>query len=428
MTARTLAFPVVPALRRRPARRPWRRALALVGPGYLVAVGYMDPGNWAVDIAGGAAARYGLLAVVLAASLAAMFVQDLVVRLTVATGRDLASLMRERLPRPLSLAIWLASEVAIVATELAELLGGAIAFKLLLGLPLTLGALATAAITLVLMIGPIADAGRIERVVGLLVAAVALGVAAQLALVRPDFHAVLAGFVPTADIVREPQLLYLALGILGATVMPHNLYLHSGLVRDRLSKIPTAERTLAGRIAAFDSCVALTLAFLVNAAILVVAGAVLPGVTGDVGLETAPRLLAGAVGTGAAAILFAGALLAAGQSSTITGALAGQLVLQGFLARTMPAWLRLALQRGAALVLALVLLAGGGDSAGDRLLILSQVVLSLTLPAVLLPLAWLAGRSAGSAGIGAFRRAGAWGFAVVLTGLNLYLLPGLLAA
>jgi manganese transport protein len=425
MTARLLALPAVPTVPPVPVRQAWRRALAFVGPGYLVAVGYMDPGNWAVDIAGGAAARHQLLAVVLAASLAAMFVQDLVVRLTVATGSDLATLMRERLPRPLSLVIWLASEIAIVATELAELLGGAIAFKLLLGLPLTYGALATAAITLCLMIGPIAGAGRIERLVGLLVAAVALGVAAELVLVRPDVHDVLAGFVPSADIVRRPQLLYLALGILGATVMPHNLYLHSGLVRDRLRITPVAEHALAGRIAALDSGVALTLAFLVNAAILVVAGAVLPGVTGDVGLETAPRLLADAVGTGLAAILFAGALLAAGQSSTITGALAGQLVLQGFLQRAMPVWLRLALQRGAALVLALVLLAGGGDGAGDRLLILSQVVLSLTLPAVLLPLAWLAARARG---VGGFRRAGAWGFAVILTGLNLYLLPGLLGS
>jgi len=425
MTARTLDFPVAPALPPLPGRRPWRRALALVGPGYLVAVGYMDPGNWAVDIAGGAAARYGLLAVVLAASLAAMFVQDLVVRMTVASGRDLATLMRERLPRPVSLTIWLASEVAIVATELAELLGGAIAFKLLFGLPLTVGAVATAAITLVLMIGPAAAGGRIERIVGLLVVAVALGIAAELALVRPDFHDVLAGFVPTADLVRKPQLLYLALGIIGATVMPHNLYLHSGLVRDRMRAIPAAEQALAGRVAALDSGLALTLAFLVNAGILVVAGAVLPGAIGEVGLETVPRLLADAVGSGLAAVLFAGALLAAGQSSTITGALAGQLVLRGFLERAMPTWLRLGLQRAAALTLALLLLAGGGDAAGDRLLILSQVVLSLTLPAVLLPMAWLA---SAKLGVGTTRQATAWAFAATLTGLNLYLLPGLLAS
>ena len=408
----------------RGGRSGWRRALAFVGPGYLVAVGYMDPGNWAVDIAGGAAARYQLLAVVLAASLAAMFVQDLVVRLTAATGRDLATLLRERLPRPLSLAIWLATELAIVATELAELLGGAIAFKLLLGLPLVLGAAATAAITVLLMLGPVAAGGRIERVVVLLVAAVTLGVAAELALVRPDFGAVLAGFVPDPAIVREPTRLYLALGILGATVMPHNLYLHSGLVRDRLRDQAPQMRALAGRISALDSAMALTLAFLVNAAILVVAGAVLPGVGGDVGLEAAPRLLAGAVGSGLAAGLFAGALLAAGQSSTITGALAGQLVMQGFLGRSLPTWLRLVLQRGGALALALGLLATSGDAAGDRLLVLSQVVLSLTLPAVLLPLAWLSQRVAR---LGALRGAAAWGFALGVTGLNLALLPGLIA-
>jgi manganese transport protein len=225
--------------------------------------------------------------------------------------------------------------------------------------------------------------------------------------------------------VRKPQLLYLALGIIGATVMPHNLYLHSGLVRDRMRAIPAAEQALAGRVAALDSGLALTLAFLVNAGILVVAGAVLPGAIGEVGLETAPRLLADAVGSGLAAVLFAGALLAAGQSSTITGALAGQLVLRGFLERAMPTWLRLGLQRAAALTLALLLLAGGGDAAGDRLLILSQVVLSLTLPAVLLPMAWLA---SAKLGVGTTRQATAWAFAATLTGLNLYLLPGLLAS
>ncbi|MEJ0071550.1 MAG: Nramp family divalent metal transporter [Pseudomonadota bacterium] len=425
MTARTLDFPRLQPVRLPRPPQAWRRALAFVGPGYLVAVGYMDPGNWAVDIAGGAAARYGLLVVVLAASLAAMFVQDLVVRLTVATGRDLASLMRERLPRPLSLAVWLASEVAIIATELAELLGGAIAFKLLLGTPLIVGAAATAAITLLLMIGPVAGKGRIEGIIGVLVAAIALGVGAELLLVRPDLDAVLRGFLPDPALLGNPQRLYLALGILGATVMPHNLYLHSGLVRDRLRAVAPHDRALAGRVAGLDSAVALTLAFLVNAAILIVAGAVLPDVAGaEVGLEAAPQLIAGAVGSGLAAILFALALLAAGQSSTITGALAGQLVMQGFLRRRLPTWLRLLGQRGAALGLAFVLLTSGGEGAGDRLLVLSQVVLSLTLPAVLLPLAWLTR----GIGVGPLRRAGAWAFALILTGLNLYLLPGLLGA
>jgi manganese transport protein len=413
-----------------PSRRPaWRRALALVGPGYMVAVGYMDPGNWAVDVAAGASAGYGLLFVVLLASLAAMFVQDLVVRLTVATGQDLASLMRAHLSRPIALAVWLVSEIAIVATELAELLGGAIAFKLLFGLPLVLGAVATATLTVIAMLGPIAGRGRLEQLVALLIAAIVLALVVELGLVRPDLGAVLTGFVPDPMILGEPERLYLALGILGATVMPHNLYLHSGLIRDRLHAGPPQARAL--RVASLDSAIALSLAFLVNAAILVVAGAALPGVAGvDVGLDAAPSLLAGAVGSGLAAILFAAALLAAGQSSTITGALAGQLLVRGFLDRNLPAALRLLIQRGAALALALVLISVGGDRAGDRLLVLSQVILSLALPAVLVPLAWLVSRGQvmGPLRIGPWRRAVAWGFAAILSGLNLALLAGLLAS
>jgi manganese transport protein len=413
-----------------PPRAPWRRALALAGPGTLVAVGYMDPGNWAVDVAGGAAAGYRLLSVVLLASLAGMFVQDLVVRLTIATGRDLATLLREHLPRPVSLAVWLASEVAIVATELAELLGGAIAFKLLLGLPLGVGAAATAALTLVVMLGPVAAHGRLERIVAALVAVVVLGIAFELALVRPDLGAVLAGFAPDADIVRDPALLYLALGILGATVMPHNLYLHSGLLRDRLGAAgaPALDAPTFDA-AARESKIALALAFLVNAGILMVAGAVLPGLaTTDTGLEAVPDLLARHVGAGAAGLVFALALLAAGQSATITGALAGQLVMRGFLGLVWPAWLRLLLQRGAALALALGLLSAGPD--GERLLVFSQVVLSLTLPTVLVPLAWLVSRRRvmGRFVIGAGRRAVAWALVAGLVGLNLALLPGAFGA
>jgi len=396
----------------------------MAGPGYLVAVGYMDPGNWAVDVAGGAAAGYRLLSVVLLASLAAMFLQDLVVRLTVATGRDLATLIREQLPRPLSLAIWLVSEIAIVATELAELIGGAIAFKLLFGLPLLLGAGATAVITLLAMLGPMAARGRLERLVVGLVAAVVVALVAELALVRPDLGAVLAGLVPDAAILGEPYLLYLSLGILGATVMPHNLYLHSGLVRDRLAgQRPSESRAAILRVVALDSAIALSLAFLVNAAILVVAGAVLPAIAPpEVGLEAVPDLLAGAVGSGVAGLLFGVALLAAGQSSTITGALAGQLVMRGLLDIALSQWLRLFVQRGVALALAFALLSAGG--AGDRLLVLSQVVLSLALPAVLLPLVWLVSQRAvmTELAIGTARRLAAWALVAGLIALNLALI------
>src|SRR5260221_5608351 len=378
----------------------------------------MGPGNWAGDGARGGGAGTGLLSVVLLASLAGIVIQDLVVRLTLATGRDFATLLRERLPRPLSLAIWLASEIAIVATELAELLGGAIAFKLLFGLPLALGAAATAAVTLVVMLGRVAARGRLERVVAALVAAVAIGIGAELVLVRPDLGAVLAGLVPDPTIAREPALLYLALGILGATVMPHNLYLHSGLLRDRLGSVSLRAATRETRIA-------LAFAFLVNAAILVVAGTVLPALgEHDAGLAAVPDLLAGAVGASGAALPFASALLAAGPSATITGALAGQLVMRGLLGRSMPVWLRLVLQRGAALAVAFVLLAVGPD--GDALLVLSQVVLSLTFPAVLLPLAWLVSqeRVMGTLAIRPAPLALAWGLVAGLIGLNLALLPG----
>jgi manganese transport protein len=400
-----------------------RSSLSLIGPGYLVAVGYMDPGNWAVDVAAGASAGYDLLCMVLLASLAAMFVQHLVVRLTVATGQDLASLIRAHLPRPISLAVWLVSEVAIVATEVAELIGGAIALKLLFGLPLVLGTVAIAGLTVTAMLRPVAGRGRMELLIVLLIAAIVLALVVELGLVRPDIGAVLTGFVPDPAIVGQPQHLYLALGILGATVMPHNLYLHSGLIRDRLRSAPPPARAL--RVASLDSAIALSLAFLVNAGILVVAGAVLPRVAGvDIGLEAVPSLLAGAVGSGLAAILFAAALLAAGQSATITGALAGQLLVKGFLDRSLSVVLRLLIQRGAALAFAVVLISISGDHAGDGLLVLSQVILSLALPAVIIPLAWLVsqGRIMGPLRLGPRRCAVAWGFAAILTGLNLALL------
>jgi manganese transport protein len=373
-----------------------RRLLAMLGPGYMVAVGYMDPGNWATDIAAGA--RYGLalLSVVLLASLAAAFLQALAVRLTVATGDDLVHLIRARFSRPVAWAIWLVMEIAMVATDLAELLGGAIAFKLLLGLPLEAGLLLSAAATFLLFALPGARqhpaagriAGPIAGIVALLVAIEAASFAAELALARPDSGAILAALVPPRDLLQDRSMIYLSLGVLGATIMPHNLLLHSGLAKARMSAEPGATREAALRFLTADSWLALGVAFLVNGAILVLAASTfgLAHRMPDAGIEDAYRLLGPVLGTGAASALFAVGLLAAGQSSTMAATLAATMLTEGFLDLEIRPWLRSLITRGCALLPASLLPLVMGPHAVDRLLILSQAVLGLALPVVLLPM------------------------------------------
>jgi manganese transport protein len=365
-----------------------RRLAAMLGPGYVVAVGYMDPGNWATDLAAGARYGFALLSVVLVAGLIGAVLQAQVVRLTLATGMDLASLIRARFPRAIALGFWAVAEIAMVATDLAELLGSAVALKLLFGVPLAVGIVAAAAVTFALLALPAGRLASPEGIIGVLVAVVALSFGWQLVAARPDLGAVLAGYVPSLDVVRDPEMLYLSLGILGATVMPHNLFLHSGLARRRMAATRAADRPALLRSLTRDSWLALALAIAVNSAILILAGTVLRAAPGAPvpGIEDAYRLLDPMMGSGLASALFAVALLAAGQSSTATGTMAGQMVTEGFLGLRLRPWLRALVTRSAALVPALGFLLMSDHGAVDGLLILSQVVLALALPFVLVPM------------------------------------------
>lgn len=363
-----------------------RRLLPLLGPAYVVAVGYIDPGNWATDIAAGARYGFALLAVVLAASLAAAFLQVLAVRLTLATGKDLARLIRERLPKPLALICWGAAEIAMVATDVAELLGAAVALKLLFGLPIAAGVVLTAGFTLALLSLPLARGRMPEYAVGLLLTVIAAAFAYELSLAHPPLGALARGFLPDPRILGDPDMLYLAIGIIGATIMPHNLYLHSGLARARAAELRHMDRSGLLRFLSLDSWTMLGLACLANAAIVVVAAMAFSHAGGlNPGLEEAYHLLDPVFGQGAGAV-FALALLAAGLSATTTAGMAGQIVIEGFFDLRMPVALRALITRGAALGPALLLPVAMGEGGVDRLLVLSQVVLGLALPFVLVPM------------------------------------------
>jgi manganese transport protein len=404
----------------------WRRLLAFVGPGYLVAVGYMDPGNWATDIAGGSAFGYTLLSVVLLSSLMAMLLQGLALRLGIATGRDLAQACRDRFSRPVVMALWLLCEVAIIACDLAEVVGTAIALKLLFGLPLLAGALLTTLDTLLVLLLQRYGFRRLEAFIMSLLAVIALCFAVELALAQPVWGDVLKGLMPTTEVVTNPQMLLIAIGILGATVMPHNLYLHSALVRTRRIEPTVAGKQEATRLATIDSTVALVLAFFVNAAILIVAAAAfhVAGRNDVADIEQAHALLAPLLGVPVASAIFAVALLASGQNSTVTATLAGQIVMEGFLELRLPPWLRRMVTRLLAVVPAVVVLALFGDGGTTPLLILSQVVLSLQLPFAVLPLVLFTGdrRLMGALVTPPAWRVLAWLVAAAIVGLNLTLL------
>jgi len=369
--------------------------LRVVGPAYLVAVGYMDPGNWATDLAAGSTYGYSLLWVVALSSLMAVLLQSLCCRLGIATGLDLAQACRRHLPRGWVIPLWLLAEVAIVACDLAELVGTALALQLLFGLPLPVGVVLTAFDTLVLLGLQRFGIRRLEALVISLVALVGACFAVEMLLLRPDVASVLGGLVPRMDSLRNTSQLYLAAGILGATVMPHNLYLHSSLVQTRRWSTGPEMRQRALRFANIDTVIALGLAFLVNASILVLAAGTFYGLPGApvTDLSEAHRLLSPLLGTTTAAgLLFGIALLAAGQSSTLTATLAGQIVMEGFLHIRLPQWQRRLLTRSLALVPALLTVLLLGDRATGQLLILSQVVLSLQLPFAVLPLVWFCSR------------------------------------
>ncbi len=366
----------------------WRRLLAFIGPGYLVAVGYMDPGNWATALAGGSAFGYTLLSVALASSLMAMLLQALCARIGIATGRDLAQLCRERFPRPVNLGLWFLAEVAICATDLAELIGTAIALQLLFGIPLLAGVALTALDALLILWLQHRGVRWLEALVAGMIVLVFGCFAVQLALAQPVWGEVLAGYLPQASIVLDDAQLYIAIGILGATVMPHNLYLHTAVVQSRAVADTLPAKREAIRFAGIDSTVALCLALLVNSAILITAAAVFHagGRTEVAEIQDAYALLAPMVGTALAATLFALALLVCGLNATVTATLAGQVVMEGFLGLRLPPALRRLLTRGIAIVPAILVTWLYGASGTAQLLILSQVILCLQLPFAVVPL------------------------------------------
>ncbi|MEL4070196.1 Nramp family divalent metal transporter [Ochrobactrum sp. GPK 3] len=366
----------------------FRRAMAFVGPGYLVAVGYMDPGNWATSLAGGSRFGYALLSVVLLSNLMAVLLQALCTRLAIATGRDLAQACRDAYPRLLAWPLWLLAELAICATDLAEVIGTAIGLNLLFGIPLEIGVIITAADVLLVLYLQNKGFRRVEALIMTLLAVIALCFLVQILMAQPKWNEVILGFAPTVEIIRNPDMLYIALGIIGATVMPHNLYLHSGIVQTRDYGHTTAEKREAIRYSTLDSTIALTFALLVNASILILAAASFnaTGNTGVEDLDKAHALLNPLLGSSLAPTLFAIALLCCGLNSTITATMAGQIVMEGFIRIRLKPWLRRAITRFVAIVPAAVVTIMYGSQGTTELLILSQVVLSLQLPFAVIPL------------------------------------------
>ncbi len=366
----------------------WFRLLAFLGPGYMVSVGYMDPGNWATDIAGGAQFGYLLLSVILLSNLMAIVLQGLSARLGIATGRDLAQACRDHYSRLVTLGLWLLCEIAIIACDLAEVIGTAIALKLLFGIPLLAGAIITA-IDVVLVLWLMNRGFRaLEAFVIALLLVIFACFAIQIAFAAPPLQAVLGGFIPRAEVVTNPHALYLAIGIIGATVMPHNLYLHSSIVQTRAYPRTDPGRRSALRWAVTDSTIALMLALFINASILILAAAVFHahGRTDVQEIEQAYELLAPMLGVGLASTLFAVALLASGINSTVTATLAGQIVMEGFLRLRIAPWARRLITRGIAIVPVVIVTAIYGEQGTARLLVLSQVLLSMQLPFAVIPL------------------------------------------
>ena len=347
-----------------PAASFWRKLFAFSGPGYLVAVGYMDPGNWATGIAGGSAFGYRLLCVVVLANFMAMFLQCMAARLGIVTGLDLAQACRRRYGPVTRIFLWLLCEAAIVACDLAELIGAAIALKLLFGLDLALGIALTGFEVLVVLGLQSRGFRKLEVLVVSLLVVIGGCFVVELVLAQPPLAAILGGLVPHAEIVTDPSMLYLAIGILGATVMPHNLYLHSSLVQTRAFQRTDPGKREAIRFATIDIVVALTLAIFVNASILILAASTFhaSGLTEVAGIEQAYRLLTPALGAGAAGTLFAVALLASGQNASITGTMAGQIVMEGFTRFRWPAWLRRLTARLLAMVPALFVVTAYGET------------------------------------------------------------------
>ena len=366
----------------------WRRAAAFFGPGYMVAVGYMDPGNWATSLAGGSKFGYTLLVVALVSNIMAIVLQSLCARLAIASGRDLAQACRDAFPKWVNIPLWVMAELAIIATDIAEVIGTAIGLNLLFGIPLEIGVVITALDVFLILWLQTKGFRWLEAFIITLLGVIAVCFGLQIAMADPDWGQVILGFAPTVDIVTNPEMLYLALGILGATVMPHNLYLHSAIVQTRNYGKSLPEQRFALKWATIDSTVALTFALAINASILILAAASFhgTGLTDVAELSDAHQLLGPLLGSAIAPSLFAVALLACGLNSTVTATLAGQAVMEGFLRMRLPPWMRRLITRGLAIIPAAGVTILYGSAETGKLLVLTQVVLSLQLSFAVVPL------------------------------------------
>jgi len=409
----------------------FRRLLGFIGPGYLVAVGYMDPGNWATSIAGGSAFGYTLLSVILISNLMAILLQALAAKLGIVSGRDLAQACRDHFSKPVSFVLWILCELAIAACDLAEVIGSAIALNLIFGIPLVFGVCITAFDVLLILMLQNKGFRYIESFVIALIATIAVCFGIEIFLSRPEVGAVLNGFIPNGEIVTNPEMLYIALGILGATVMPHNLYLHSSIVQTRNYDNTVQGKRSALKFATIDSTLALMLALFVNAAILILSAAAFhsTGHSEVAEIQEAYHLLDPLLGSGVAAILFGVALLASGQNSTLTGTLAGQIIMEGFLNIRIKPWLRRLLTRMIAIIPAVIVTLLYGEKGTGQLLILSQVILSLQLSFAVIPLVMF---TSDRKKMGEFVNKGwvqwlAWTVTTIIVLLNAYLLLGTLS-
>jgi manganese transport protein len=404
----------------------WKKMAAFTGPGLMVAVGYIDPGNWATDIEGGSRFGYTLLSVILISNLFAMLLQHLSLKLGIATGRDLAQACRDYYSRPVSFILWVLSEIAIAATDLAEVIGSAIALNLLFGLPLPIGVLFTAFDVLIVLYFQQKGFRIIESIVAGLMGIILLSFVYEMVVSQPSLAGIMGGLVPKKEIITEPGMLYIAIGILGATVMPHNLYLHSSIVQTRNFKKDEPGRRSAIRFATIDSTVSLALAFFINGSILILAASAFHanGHFEIADITDAYHLLDPVLGVSLAGIFFALALLASGQSSTLTGTLAGQIVMEGFLNIRLKPWARRLLTRGIAIIPALIVSYLYGERGTAELLVFSQVILSLQLSFAVVPLVFftshskIMGRFANSRPVMLL----SWVIAAIIIGLNGFLL------
>jgi manganese transport protein len=404
----------------------WRKLFAFGGPGLMVAVGYMDPGNWATDLAGGARFGYTLLSVILISNLMAILLQHLALKLGIVSGRDLAQACRDHYSRPVSLGLWVLCEVAIAACDLAEVIGSAVALNLLFGIPIVVGVVITALDVFLVLILQNKGFRHIESLVAGLIFLIGGCFSYELIVSQPALAAIFGGLIPKPQIILNPGMLYIAIGILGATVMPHNLYLHSSIVQTRAYTRDDEGKRMAIKFATIDSTVSLSLAFLINAAILILSAAAFHG-TGhqDVAdISDAYRLLTPVLGASLASIFFGVALLASGQNSTLTGTMAGQIVMEGFLNIRLRPWMRRLLTRLIAIVPAVIVAGIAGERGVGQLLILSQVILSLQLSFAVVPLVIFTGdkRKMGQFVNRAWLLIIAWAITIIIIILNIYLI------